>query len=156
MLRSSVLFIRKEDGGLAGLLCINFDDSRFRDLSERVLKLRPPSTTTENTFLYNKESLHPQPALQPGSENFYNSINSLTENAIAQVMGHSSVPADRLTLPEKMKIIGILNEKNVFMLKGAVKLVAQRLSCSQASVYRYINRVSGGKDEESQFMRNAQ
>ena len=37
-LRSSTFFI-KDNGKLIGLLCINFDDSRYRAISDRILKL---------------------------------------------------------------------------------------------------------------------
>ena len=42
ILRCSTLFIKDERGALVGLLCINFDDSHFRELSERVFALCHP------------------------------------------------------------------------------------------------------------------
>ena len=40
-LRSSTFFI-KDNGKLIGLLCINFDDSRYRDVCDRILSLCHP------------------------------------------------------------------------------------------------------------------
>ena len=40
-LRSNTMFI-KQDGRLIGMLCINFDDSRYRDISDRILGLCHP------------------------------------------------------------------------------------------------------------------
>ena len=41
-LRSSTMFI-KEDGKLIGMLCINFDDSRFQSFAQQVLTLCHPN-----------------------------------------------------------------------------------------------------------------
>ena len=40
-IRSSTMFI-KDGGKLVGLLCINFDDSRFHEISDAILKLIHP------------------------------------------------------------------------------------------------------------------
>lgn len=42
VLRSSTMFI-KEDGKLIGMLCINFDDSRFLSFAQQVLTLCHPN-----------------------------------------------------------------------------------------------------------------
>lgn len=141
MLRSSTFYIKDEAGKLVGLLCINFDDSRYRDLSDRLLKLRHPDSFVETNFVYNKERARPEGIPDVAVESFHESVSAVTENAIAQVLAQSGVPVDRLTLDEKMGIISILNEKGVFLMKNAVKQVAQQLHCSQASVYRYIGNL---------------
>lgn len=48
-LRSNTFFI-KQDGRLIGLLCINFDDSRYRDISDRILGLCHPDLFVANVL----------------------------------------------------------------------------------------------------------
>ena len=74
-------------------------------------------------------------------EIFYNSIASATEAALSSLMNSSELPADRLTKEERLKIIQLLDQKGTFTLKGAVPVVAQKLSCSQASIYRYLSKI---------------
>ena len=39
---------------------------------------------------------------------------------------------------DKMKVIAMLNEKNLFAMKGIIKLTAAKLGMSEPSVYRYV------------------
>jgi predicted transcriptional regulator YheO len=48
-----------------------------------------------------------------------------------------------MTPDEKIAIVRTLNDKGVFLLKGAVAVVARHLAASEATVYRYLQRVTG-------------
>lgn len=145
MLRSSTFYIKDSSGLLIGMLCINFDDSRYRELSDRLLKLRHPDSYVETNFVFNEEKARAEGIPAVGSESFHGSVASATEEAIDQVLQNSGVPVERLTKEEKMQIIAILDEKGVFLLKNAVKQVSKLLHCSQASVYRYINKLNNNQ-----------
>lgn len=138
MLRSSTFFIKGAGGEVELLLCINFTDARYRDLSDRLLKLRHPDAFVDTNFVYNKERAMKEWDRSRETESFHGSVSSATEGAIEQVLKAKNVPADRLRMDEKLEIIAILEKKGVFRLKGAVKQVAQDLRCSEASVYRYL------------------
>lgn len=47
-LRSSTMFI-KDGGKLVGLLCVNFDDSRFHEVSDTILRLVHRTTLSTAT-----------------------------------------------------------------------------------------------------------
>lgn len=149
MLRSSTFFIKGENGEAELLLCINFTDARYRDLSDRLLKLRHPDAFVDTNFVYNKEKAMKEWAHSRETESFHGSVSSATEGAIEQVLKTKNIPADRLRMDEKLEIIAILEKKGVFRLKSAVKQVAQQLRCSEASVYRYLDRIreKGGRPE---------
>lgn len=147
ILRCSTLFIKDERGTLAGLLCINFDDSHYRELSERIFALCHPDDYAARNISINTLPIDTgfQDADESGGfseqEIFYSSIASATEAALASVMNFSDLPADRLTKEERLKIIRLMDQKGIFTLKGAVPIVAQKLSCSQASIYRYLSKI---------------
>ena len=103
ILRSSTFFI-KQNGKLIGMLCINFDDSRYHAVSEEILRLCHPDKFVDTNF---------QVGLSPL----------------------------RLTPEERMEIIAGLEADGIFLLKGAVKPVADALQCSQASIYRYLSQI---------------
>jgi len=142
MLRSSTFYIKDETDALVGFLCINFDDSRHRDLIDQLLKLRHPDSYVDTNFVYNKEKVRAEANPAVVAERMHESVSLVTENVIARFVGESGIPVDRLTLDEKMDIIAILEEKGVFLLKNAVRLVARQLHCSQASVYRYLGKLN--------------
>jgi len=139
-LRSSTMFI-KQNGRLIGLLCINFDDSRYRELSSRLIGLCHPDMFVEDVVLSSGEQTD---AAAP--EKFRNTTDAVAVDAIGRELEKLGVRADRLTSGERLKIVAALEKGGIFLLKGAVKDVAAGLGCSQASVYRYLAQVKGEYD----------
>nr|WP_325183741.1 PAS domain-containing protein [uncultured Oscillibacter sp.] len=135
VLRSSTMFI-KEDGKLIGMLCVNFDDSRYRTFAQQVLSLCHP-----NPFFQAQERPEEEEGPLPRPETFRNSTEAVTQDAIAHELERLGVPAERLTSEERLHVIAALEESGIFLLKGAVKDVAAGLGCSQASVYRYLSQI---------------
>jgi len=142
LLRCSTFFIKDEHDALTGLLCINFDDSRYRELSEQIFSLCHPDDYAEENITVGDIPVSLENSEQ---ETFYSSIAAAADDALNSVMNNSSVPTDRLTQDEKMEIVALLSRKGVFMLKGAVNEVAEKLSCSPASIYRYLGKLNREK-----------
>ena len=144
-LRSSTLFI-KQNGRLIGMLCINFDDSRYQEASESILRLCHPDAFVEDHCQPDRpqsgETIRAVPAT---TESFHNSIDAVAGDAVSRELARLGVTADRLTPDERIQIISSLEAGGIFLLKGAVKDVADALHCSQASVYRYRSQIK--KDE---------
>ncbi|MCI8649457.1 MAG: transcriptional regulator [Anaerotruncus sp.] len=145
VLRSSTMFIKDDAGKLVGLLCINFDDSRYQELSTKLFQLCHPDAFVSKNRSY--EAVEQTAAPDEERESFHNSISAVTEDVLSQVLAKNSAPVDRLTQEEKMKIVGALEQRGVFMLKGAVHYIAQRLCCSQASIYRYLSKISKNQQD---------
>ena len=140
-LRSSTYFI-KENGRLLGMLCINIDDSSYLEISRMLFALggipQEPVDSEEAETVKDSRNMEP--------ESFYEDI---TEMVIDEYFsGKSHVPSDRLNQSEKMDIVRLLEEKGVFMVKGAVGKVAKRLSMSDASMYRYLSRIEKEKAKQ--------
>lgn len=138
-LRSNTMYI-KQGGRLIGMLCINFDDSRYRKLSQDILSLCHPDPFMEEL----------QPAAEPESledafredpEKFRNSMEAVVADAINRKLEQMGCTAQRLTPEERLQIIAALEEGGIFLLKGAVKDTAAALYCSQASIYRYLSQI---------------
>lgn len=138
-LRSSTMFI-KQNGRLIGMLCINFDDSRYRDISERVLGLCHPDAFVTDVVPPSVDSAAASPVLRASPEKFRNSTEAVALDAINRELESLGVTAERLTSEERSQVIAALEANGIFLLKGAVKDVAKGLHCSQASVYRYLSQ----------------
>lgn len=139
-LRSSTLFI-KQHGKLIGMLCINFDDSRYQSVSEDILRLCHPDNFIETNFQTEETPANAVRSIPPTTESFHNSIGAVAGDAVGRELLRLGVTADRLTPDERVQIIGALEAGGIFLLKGAVKDVADALHCSQASVYRYLSQI---------------
>lgn len=148
ILRSSTMYIKDEMGKLVGMLCINFDDSRYQDLSTKLFQLcHPDQFVAQNIAVCS--GIMDLSCIQntDDAELFPNSIASIMENVIHEVIQQDGVPAERLTKEEKVRIVKLLDEQGIFLLKGAVNYVAKALHSSPASIYRYLNKQD--KKEES-------
>ena len=139
-LRSCTMFI-KQNGRLIGMLCINFDDSRYQAVSNQILQLCHPDLFAQRLF-QPQEGGSPPPQSPPHRpETFRNSTEAVALDAIHHELERLGVSAERLTSDERLQIITALEESGIFLLKGSVKDVAAGLRCSQASVYRYLAQI---------------
>ena len=144
VLRASTLFIKDEEGSPVGLLGINFDDSRYRELCGGLLSAIHPKDFFGGECRTCQESTaapSPQPApAQPDSlaEHFSMDISAMMQTAFDSVTSSLETPIDRLNQQEKRDIVQKLQERGVFKLKGGIAFVAKHLSCSPATVYRYL------------------
>ena len=93
-LRSSTMFI-KDNGQLIGMLCINFDASKYSRIAQELLALCGAHTEPSSTGI--------------GVENFVSSLPDAVHNAIAEVTGSAGLPPDRLTMEEKIRIVESLH-----------------------------------------------
>ena len=127
-LRCSSYFIKNKRGKLIGLLTISFDDTRYRNIMEVLLSVcHPREYISKNIAFEVLENTEP--------EMMHSSISLAVTDAVNEV---TTAPPERMTRAEKLRIIQILDQKGIFMLKGAIPLVARQIGSSVASVYRYI------------------
>lgn len=137
-LRSSTLFI-KHNHRLVGMLCINFDDSRYQAVSEQIARLCHPDSFVELNFQMDEQRVeNPQAG---ALESFHNSIDAVASDAVNRELARLGVTPERLTPEERIQIITALEQGGIFLLKEAVKDVSAALGCSQASVYRYLSQI---------------
>ena len=57
---------------------------------------------------------------------------------------------DDLLKDERTRIIAQLHEQGMFELRGAVQFTVKKLSCSQASIYRYIKKAKAGENAQNE------
>ena len=129
ILRSSSMFIKDSNGNPIGLLCINFDDSRYMELHEKLFSLIHPGNFVKN--------------ISSGiAENFAIDVASLREQIFNDATANFTTPVDRLNQNERKEIMIKLYEQGLFQLKGSIPFVAKRFSCSQATIYRYLGEIN--------------
>lgn len=132
LLRSSYFFI-KENNNLIGMLSINAGVNQYQKLCQEILKLGG---------LADLLSLQPaESAAVP--EQFSESFSDVSE-LVASILNHhfAGIGPERLNQTEKMLVVQELYDKGVFLIKGAVPEVATALCCSDATVYRYLSKLS--------------
>ena len=134
-LRSSTFFI-KDSGKLIGLLCINFDDSRYRAISDHILKLCHPDLFVTDVLAQPLPESEDDISARSSPEKFRNSADAVALDAINRELERMGVTPEK-----RLQVIAALEAGGLFLLKGAVKSAAASLHCSPASVYRYITQI---------------
>ena len=133
-LHSATYFIRENDGSLAGMLCLNMAVSELveaKNLLEKFIDAAGLEDARAKSEVLDDKT----------TETFTDNIEELTEGIISSVVEQAEISPDRMTTSEKMQIMSILNERGVFLLKGAIGLVADKLAASEATIYRYLQKL---------------
>lgn len=136
LLRSSTYFIKDEEE-LIGVLSINFDSSKYLDLSKQILALCHPDDLVEKNYNFN-----PNFTEKDIKENISGStselINSIVKNFDKNKNG-------KYSKNDRFEIVSQLNNENVFLVKGAIKEVSELIGCSEPTIYRYLNQFNNSK-----------
>ena len=123
---SSTYYIKNGDR-LIGMLCVNNDISPIINLKHFVSSL-------ENSYDYkNSQSSEVKETLEQ-------SVVSVAKSIITKTIAKYNVPAERMSIEEKIRIVQELDDQGVFLLKGAIADVAKELAISEGTVYRYLNK----------------
>ena len=140
---SNTLFIKDRSNNLAGLLCINFDSSRYEELAGKVMDLCSgmlvPGVQSGTSLIVDDEQASSNDTPE---QEYPTSIAGATASIVSAVVTNYPVEVDRLTQDEKMEIMETLHRKGVFLLKGSVSYVAKELHSSEASIYRYLGKIN--------------
>lgn len=127
-LHSSTFFIKNE-GKLLGMLSVNVDVSQYTRISDDILRLAGLSPAA------------PQPsAAGSQTENFYDNMEEIIKSVFKELKAEDA--SERLSQEERLVIIERLMDRGIFLLRGSVSSVAQKLRCSEASLYRYISMIT--------------
>ena len=140
ILCSSTMFIKDEEGELVGALCINFDDSRYRELSQKVFNLCHPDALVDTNFRFDASKV---PSKVAGSR--HSKLQSIPDGSaydiIVSELKKQNLDSKKMSLKDKMNFLSVIDSKGVFLIKGAVKDAAEIFGCSQATMYRHLSRL---------------
>ncbi|MDD0822897.1 helix-turn-helix transcriptional regulator [Mannheimia sp. AT1] len=128
LIRSSTQLIFDEDAQpehkLIGALCINIDTS---PITTQIAYL--------NEFLPN---LHPAQS-QASDEEL--PLSALMNRLIESILG-SDLP-QALSRDEKIEKVRFMEEKGVFLMKGGIDKVAEKLKVNKVTIYSYLDEIKG-------------
>lgn len=133
ILRSTTIFIRDDQQQIIGCMCINYDITDYLCCKSAMEKLTA----------FPKQSSDEKEAADNGSNEFFeNNVKSIIEKMIAEAIEISNKPIELMNKDEKMHFVKILDEKGVFLVKGAVDDLAEMLGVSKFTIYNWLDKVS--------------
>ncbi|MEG6616825.1 PAS domain-containing protein [Peptococcaceae bacterium 1198_IL3148] len=122
VLKSSTIYVRDDDGKIIGCLCINYD------ISELIVH----KNYMEQFMAFGEKFQNET------SEFFASDITEVLDNMIEQVIAKTALPVAMMQKEDKISVVLELDDKGVFMIKGAVDKVAAMLGVSRYTIYNYL------------------
>lgn len=127
ILKSSLMYIKDEKGQVIGFLCINFDISEItvvKNILNDMIDINMPDSTSESQ-----------------EESFGSTINEVLSNIVNKTLESFGKPVAFMSKEDKVNIVETLEDKGVFLIKGAVDYVAKVLCVSRYTIYNYLDEI---------------
>ncbi|WP_245921140.1 helix-turn-helix domain-containing protein [Brachybacterium timonense] len=118
------------------MLCVNSDETILNKLNDVVGEL-----LTSHRIAPSPDESDTAQAAQDEPETLAASVAEMTESAVQRAIAQLGIPVERLTPHDRSQLVRTLESKGFFQLRGAVAEVAQQLSISEPTVYRYLQQV---------------
>ena len=128
-IKSSSALIRDKKEEVIGMLCINYDMTLFNRIREELDVFLPSSL--DEPGMTGPESMIDQ--------NVSTIVDGLIDNII------DSRRRKDLTRQDNLEIIRFMDDKGIFLVKGAIDKVAAGLGLSKVTIYGYLDAVRGKK-----------
>ncbi|MFT9494168.1 helix-turn-helix transcriptional regulator [Anaerosolibacter sp.] len=127
-IKSSSALIRNPEGEVIGMLCINYDLTLSYLIKEEVLGFLPELTQDE----------------MPVEDELPNQdVTTIIDELIANIIKNKD--KDSLKRKDSVELIRFMDEKGVFLVKGAIDKVAESLGLSKVTIYSYLDEARGKK-----------
>jgi len=128
-LKSTTLYIRNSADKVLAAFCINFDVTDYLNAIQAMSLFAG--------IKKNKESLKISEKMAFSIDH---TIETLFEEAVVKIGKRPGT----MSTDEKTKLVQILEEKEVFQIKGVVGQVALKLGVSTFTVYNYLKKIRAG------------
>ncbi len=126
-IKSSTYFVKDDKEEIIGMLCINRNISKLKNLKDNIESILEHEIGNIDTKVT--------------AEKFSQSSDELKVNSIDDIINSFNVSPKRMSLEEKLEVVKMLDDTGIFLIKGAVSDVAKRLFVSEPTVYRYLHIV---------------
>ncbi|WP_431731892.1 helix-turn-helix transcriptional regulator [Bacillus timonensis] len=128
LIKSSTLLIRNPDKKVIGALCINIDTTRITESINWLSSLLPQNP-----------DLPPNQHYQRDQTNETEHIQEIAHDLIDKIIGNK--PVEKLRRDEKVEMVRFMEQKGIFLIRGTIDRVAEKLNISKVTVYSYIEEI---------------
>jgi predicted transcriptional regulator YheO len=132
LIKSSTLLIRNHDKKVIGALCINIDTTRITENINWLSSLIPQNPDQPLKHNYQQEDMHETEHIQ-----------EIANDLIDKIIGNK--PVEQLRRDEKVEMVRFMEQKGIFLIRGTIDRVAEKLNISKVTVYSYIEEIKEKK-----------
>lgn len=131
-IKSSTALIRDENMEVIAALCINYDIGKFMVAKKTIDDF---CKTIEDEYESREDA----------EDVLHEDIYHILQRIIKGVIEENSIPISMMNKEEKKNIVRFLDEKGVFLIKGAIDRVADEIGVSRYTIYNYLEEIRSGK-----------
>lgn len=137
-IKSSSVLIRDESSKVIGMLCINYDLTLSYSIHSAFEQFLP------------KEDPPKQESAEDAAEQPLASyeVNQIIDTLIDHIIG--DVDVSSLKRKDNVALIEFMEQKGVFLVKGAMEKVAERLGVSRVTIYSYLDEIKNRKQKSAE------
>lgn len=121
-MKSSTVFLRLRDK-VIGALCVNINISTLSDISKEITEILSVDTNSKT------------------KESFFSTVQDVVKEMFEQVVADIGRPIETFGTEEKIRVVRALEEKGVFLIKGAIEYLSAYLNISKFTTYNYLQKV---------------
>ncbi len=133
-IKSSSSLIRDAKGEVIGMFCINYDLTLTYALKEEVDQFLPAVS-------------EPKPTIDNSVELLENGeVTTIINNLIDNIIGDTDV--SQLKRKDNLELVEFMEQKGIFLVKGAIDKVALRMGISKVTVYSYLDEIRNRREKE--------
>lgn len=121
-IKSSTALIRDSNSKVIGALCVNYNLESFKEFKNFIEEF---ITVEEGE---NEREVEP-----------IQNVLEIVDEIIDKTISNENV--EKLKRDEKIEIIRFMDNKGIFLIKGAIEKVADKLNISKVTVYSYLDEI---------------
>jgi predicted transcriptional regulator YheO len=121
-IKSSTALIRDSEDKVIGALCINYD----------LEKLNHIKNFLDEFMAAEQEQI--ETAVEP-----FDNVMEIVDDLIDKIIGTTKI--EHLKRKDKIELIYFMDKKGLFLIKGAIERVAEKLNISKVTVYSYLDEI---------------
>lgn len=127
-LKTAIFILKDKDSENTSIMIISFDITDFLLAKKTLEFLCLIDGKAENDINAN-------------NDNDYKNVGFLMEKIISDVLESYGKPVSYLSKEDKVKIVSMLKDKGVFLIKGSVEYIADKLCVSRYTIYNYLEEI---------------
>ena len=131
LIKSSTALLRNNEKKVIGALCVNIDTTKITNSLNWLSAMLPGYPSIGNQAV----------AREADEADTIEHISEIVDDLIDKIIGNRDVA--ELRREEKLDMIRFMEQKGLFLIKGAIDKVAGKMGISKVTVYSYIDEVKG-------------
>jgi predicted transcriptional regulator YheO len=121
-MKSSTVFLRLK-GKVIGAFCLNINISTLTDVSKEITEIISADTSGKT------------------KESFFATVQDVVKEMFEQVVAEIGKPIESFGMEEKIGVVRALEERGVFLIKGALEYLSAYLKISKYTTYSYLQKI---------------